>query len=81
MSNYITRTTQVVVLPEDQPIFSELTTTVTIVDEADGEFVEVAQSGPICLDKIAINPTEWPAMREAIDMMIAQCQREKARGE
>ena len=81
MSNYITRTTQVAVLPEDQPIFSELATTVTIVDESADEFVEVVQSGRISLGKIAINPNEWPALREAIDMMIAQCQREKARGE
>jgi len=81
MSNYITRTTQVVVLPEDQPVFSELATTVTIVDEGAGEFVEVVQSGRIDLGKIAINPNEWPALREAIDMMIAQCQREKAMGE
>lgn len=82
MSNYITRTTQVVVLPEDQPIFSELATTVTIVDEGAGEFVEVGQSGHISLGKIVINTNEWPALREAIDMMIAQlCQREKARAE
>ena len=70
-----------VVLPEDQPIFSELATTVTIVDEAADEFVEVGQSGHISLGKIVINPNEWPALREAIDMMIAQCQREKARAE
>ena len=81
MSNYITRTTQVVVLPEDRPIFSAMATTVTIVDEAAGEFVEVGQSGDISLDKIAINPNEWPALREAIDMMIAQCRVEKAREE
>ena len=70
-----------VVLPEDRPIFSEMATTVTIVDEAAGEFVEVGQSGDISLDKIAINPNEWPALREAIDMMIAQCRVEKAREE
>ena len=70
-----------VVLPEDQPIFSELATTVTIVDEAADEFVEVGQSGHISLGKIVINPNEWPALRKAIDMMIAQCQREKARAE
>ena len=81
MSNYITRTTQVAVLPEDQPIFSEMATKVTIVDEAADEFVEVGQSGHISLGKIAINPNEWPALREAIDMMIAQCRVEKAREE
>ena len=82
MSNYITRTTQVAVLPEDQPIFSEMATKVTIVDEGAGEFVEVGQSGHISLGKIAINPNEWPALREAIDMMIAQLRHvEKARAE
>jgi hypothetical protein len=81
MSNYITRTTQVVVLPEDQPIFSEMATKVTIVDDAADEFVEVGQSGHISLGKIVINTNEWPALREAIDMMIAQCRVDKAREE
>ena len=82
MSNCITRTTQVVVLPEDQPIFSEMATKVTIVDEGAGEFVEVGQSGHISLGKIVINTNEWPALREAIDTMIAQlCHVEKAREE
>ena len=78
---YMTRTTSLTVLPEDQPIFSELATTVTIVDEGAGEFVEVGQSGHISLGKIVINTNEWPALREAIDMMIAQCRVEKARAE
>ena len=80
ISNYITRTTQVVVLPEDQPIFSEMATKVTIVDEGAGEFVEVGQSGHISLGKIVINTNEWPALREAIDTMIARCRVEKSRG-
>ena len=58
MSKYITRTTQVAVLPEDQPIFSEMATTVTIVDESADEFVEVVHSGHIDLGKIAINTNE-----------------------
>ena len=67
------------VLPEDQPIFSELATTVTIVDEAGGEFVEVEQSGHVDLGKIQISGDEWPALRAAIDTLLEQCRGEKAR--
>ena len=33
----------------------------------------VEQAGRTDVGKIAINPEEWPAIREAIDSMIAQC--------
>lgn len=78
---YTTRTTSLTVLPEGQPIYSEQATSVNIVDEAGGEFVEVCQSGRSDLGKIAINPEEWPTLRAAIDTMIEQCREEKARGE
>ena len=70
---YETRVTALVVLPVGQPTFSEMATTVGIVDEAAGEFVEVAQHGRVDIGKITINPEEWPALREAIDRMIAEC--------
>lgn len=59
--------------PDDQPIFSEMHTVVSIVEEAAGEFVEVSQAGRTDLGKIAIDPSEWPTLREAIDRMIADC--------
>lgn len=70
---YETRVTALVVLPVGQPTFSEMATTVEIADEAAGEFVEVKQRGRIDIGKIQINPEEWPALREAIDRMIAGC--------
>lgn len=75
---YETRTTSVLVLPIGQPFFSEMATTVSIADEAGGEYVEVSQAGRADLGKIAIEPNEWPMMRAAIDKMIAEC-REGAR--
>jgi len=69
---YTIRTTSLTVLPEKETIFSEQATTVSIVDES-GEYVEVSQSGHISLGKIAINPEEWIALREAIDILIDQC--------
>lgn len=75
---YETRVTALVVLPVGQPTFSEMATTVEIADEAAGEFVEVKQRGRIDIGKIQINPEEWPALRAAIDRMIAECRFEPA---
>ncbi len=73
---YETRVTALVVLPVGQPTFSEMATTVEIADEAAGEFVEVKQRGRIDIGKIQINPEEWPALRDAIDRLIAECRSE-----
>lgn len=77
MTNYETRTTSMTVAPKGEPLFSEQATAVTIVDESGGEFVEVCQSGRSDLGKIAINPEEWPALREAIQVMIENCREAK----
>lgn len=70
---YITRTTQITVMPKDEATYSELSTTVTIEDEASGEFVTVEQHGRTDLGKIAINPEEWPMLRAAINRMVKEC--------
>lgn len=71
---YITRVTEIAVLPEHEMLTSEMTTHVRIVDEGCGEFVEVAQHGRTDIGKIQINPDEWPALRDTIDQMIPLCQ-------
>lgn len=71
---YRTRVTRLLVLPAGEPAFSEMATTVSIDDEAGGEFVVVEQEGRTDLGKIAINPEEWPELRAAIDRMIADCE-------
>lgn len=73
MTEYETRTIAINVCPKGQPLFSEMTTEVRIVDQATGEYVEVEQTGSTGLGKIAINSEEWPALRSAIDQMIAEC--------
>ena len=72
-AEYETRTITLMVVPAGESIFSEMATTVSIVDEAAGEFVEVSQSGRQDLGKIAISPEEWPTLRDAIDSLIACC--------
>lgn len=66
------RTTQLTVTPEGEPIFSERAYTVTIDDEAAGEFV-VVHALDESAGKIAIDTTDWPALREAIDQMVSAC--------
>lgn len=66
------RITRITVAPPGEPIYSELVTHVEIEDESAGEFVVIKQSGRTD-NSIAINPDEWPALRAAIDRMIAAC--------
>lgn len=73
---YETRAMSLMVLPKGQPIYSEMATTITIVDEAAGEFVEVEQSGRTDVGKIAIAPCELPALRNAIDRLIGECRQD-----
>jgi len=72
--NYITKTTSVTVLPEGEPLYSEMATEIKMTDDEGGwEFVEVVQSGRTDVGKICIAPEEWPAIRDAVDSMIKQC--------
>ncbi len=63
-----------VVTAEGDAIFSETSTRVEIDDEAAGEFVTVVQSNRTEAG-IAIDPSEWPTIRDAIDQMIDNCRR------
>lgn len=66
------RMTRLVIAPKGEPIFSERATTVEIDDESGGEFVVIYQHlGDY--GKIAIDPTEWPAIRAAVEKMIGLC--------
>jgi hypothetical protein len=67
-----TRVIKWIIMQAGQPIYSERSTEVEIVDEAAGEFVEVSQSDE-GYGKIGIGPDEWPSIRAAIDDAIKQC--------
>ena len=70
---YETRVMELLVAPEGAPSHSDMATSVSITDEGSGEFVEVEQHGGPGIGKIAINPAEWPALRDAIERLIADC--------
>jgi hypothetical protein len=74
--NYETRITQVVVVPEGEPTFSDLATIIQIEDEAEGiEFLSLRQNlKPESY--VRIYPPEWPMLRAAIDDMMARCRRD-----
>ena len=73
MRDYEIRTTKLVVAPRGDQVYSEMATWVEVKDEAGGEFVMLTQSGRTDVGQIAIDTDEWPALRDAIDRMIAQC--------
>ena len=66
---YETRTLKISVGFKGNPIFDEHVTDIEIDDEAAGEFVSVIQDE----NKIWIDPSQWPILREAIDRMVKEC--------
>ena len=71
--NFIQRITQMSVLPEGEPLFSEHATTVKIEDDAGGEYLKIIQ----CRDDmesgvVAICPAEWPQIKSTVDLMMAE---------
>lgn len=70
-----TRVTRIHVVEKGEPIFHEGSFAVSIDDHAAGEFVVVEEIGSTTLKPgvISIDPTQWPALREAIDRMVKEC--------
>ena len=59
----------VVVMENGGNLFDESATTVRLVDEGAGRFVELKSFHGI----VAIDPEEWPVLKDAIEKMIAMC--------
>ena len=75
MTDYVMRYTACVVAPQDEPMFSEKATTVSIADESAGEFVQITQQGGSTeLRGIAVNDMEeWKAIASAVEIMLKAC--------
>lgn len=69
----IERITQITLLPENEPIFSETAFIIQIEDEAGGEFVSVRSNDQSCQrGQIRIDSSEWEVLKSAIDRMIKE---------
>lgn len=73
MKPYEIRPISWVIYPEGEPLYSEMATKISIVDESAGEYVEVEQNGHVDLGKILITRDEWPMLRAAIDTAVDFC--------
>ena len=72
---YEKRTIKQIITPTNDPLFSEESTTIEIVDGAIGECLQIQQpdnASPI----IQITPEEWPIIKKTIDEMIKECRKE-----
>lgn len=70
----IIRPTQLTVVPEGEPIFSERAFVVQIEDEAGGEFLSIQCHDDQCANgQIRLDPDDWESLREAIDQMVKEC--------
>ena len=64
--------TKITIVPEGKELFFDGATSIEIIDEAGGEFVELTQFNDVKF-QLRINPEEWPVLRDAIDEMIKRC--------
>lgn len=81
MKPYIERITKITILPEGEPIFSEMATHIEVEDEAAGEYLIVSQDGGHVDRKpnsISISPEEWPKIKAAIDKMMESLREDEA---
>lgn len=74
--SYKIQTTELAVLPPDEPLFSERCTRVAIVDEGAGEFISIQQQS----DHVSVKEQtcsldsreEWEAIRGAVEQLFDQ---------
>ena len=69
VGHYDIRLTSLVVVPHDQPSWSEAAITVSLVDDGGGEFLEVSQSDGKP-GTLRIDPDEWSTLRKTIGYMM-----------
>lgn len=69
-----TITTAITVLPAGEDILSEMATIISIDDVGGGPYVVVSQTGRTEIGRFAISPEEWPAVRDAIELMLKMCE-------
>ena len=66
---FSTHTTALVVTPVGKGLLHEAATEVKIDDEGVGPFVVISQMH----GQVAINPDEWPAIRDAVEQLLGVC--------
>lgn len=74
INDYNYRITRLTVVPEGKPLYDDMATHVTIVDEGAGEYLEIHQSSGCEPGIIKITKEEWSAIQCAIaDAMARIC--------
>ena len=77
MRTFKTRVTRLTVVPDWEPIFSEMATHIEIFDEAGGEYIRITQFRDNNSEGVEIEPEEWAAIKNAVETLIATLQPEK----
>jgi hypothetical protein len=70
--SYAIRMTRLSVLPTKHPLYSERCTHISVIDEGAGEYLEIEQQTEDAgMQKIMIDPREWTAIKEAVEILLA----------
>ena len=66
---YLTETLSVIIVPEGQPVFSELATIVSVDDEAGGTFIKIRQNADGC-GELRFDRGEWEIVEATVRRML-----------
>jgi hypothetical protein len=75
-TKYETRPVKWIHGPAGEPTFSEMQKSISIEDEAGGEYIKVEgnHDDPThAVGSVLIDPDEWPSLKAAIDNAVKQC--------
>lgn len=67
------RVTRITVVPVGQPLYSERAYQIEIEDEPAGSEYLTVSDQTDTPGKLAIDPIDWPMLRQTIDRMIGEC--------
>ena len=68
---YERKTTEIVVKPKDEQVFSINATTIRVADEGGGEFVTLTQETDDVERTIAVEKDDWPLIAAVVSEMMA----------
>ena len=70
MNNFTKLTTEVTIKPTAAGIYDDKATTIALHDDGDGNmFICISQKED---ESVAIDPEEWPLVRDAIEQLLGQ---------
>jgi len=78
MKKYISHITEITIIPEGEPIFSEEGYVISIRDEAAGPFIVIHDNSDNQQPRLGVDLEVWPQIKDAANKLIKICKKIKS---